>query len=301
MVIMSRSLGLNAPKQDKSAKWREDLAKFWYRFSQNKTSVAGLVIVVVIILGAVFAPYLTPYPKHAGVYVNFAETFQPPGSRHWFGTDEVGRDVFTRCIFGYRFNLILALVVLGASVPIGILLGLVAGYRGGWVETVILRFTDIVLSLPALAAALAISAVVGTDLRNTMVALIAIWWTWHTRLVHGMVVSLKNEEYIEAARVTGAGDFHIMFRELLPNCAAPILVKTALDAAFVTEVGAGLSFLGLGVKPPTPALGTMVATGASYLPTYWWLSVFPSLGILLLIFGLNWLADGLRDVLDVDL
>lgn len=277
------------------------LAKVWYRFSQNRASIVGLVLLVVILLSTALAPYVTPYPEHAGVYVNFAEAFKPPSAKHWFGTDEVGRDIFTRTVFGYRFSLILVVVVLGISVPIGVLLGLVAGYYGGWVETLVMRATDIVLSLPALAAALAVSAVLGTDLGHTMIALVAIWWTWHARLIHSLVVSLKNEEYVDAARITGASGFHIMFRELLPNCAAPILVKTALDAAFVTEVGAGLSFLGLGVKPPAPALGTMVAKGATYLPTYWWLSVFPSLAILLLIFGLNWFADGLRDVLDVDL
>ncbi|MDI6871173.1 MAG: ABC transporter permease [Bacillota bacterium] len=277
------------------------LAKFWYRYSQNKASIVGLVAVVLIIALTVLAPYVTPYPEHAGVYVNFGEAFQPPSAAHWFGTDEVGRDIFTRTIFGYRFSLLLAVVVLGIGVPLGVLLGLVAGYYGGWVESAIMKVTDIVLSLPALAMALAVSAVLGSDLGHSMLALAAIWWTWHARLVHGMVRSLKNEEYVEAAKVMGAGDAHIMFREILPNCIPAILVKTALDAAFVTELGAGLSFLGLGVRPPTPALGTMVATGAGYLPAHWWMAVFPSLAILLLIFGLNWFADGLRDVLDVDL
>jgi peptide/nickel transport system permease protein len=277
------------------------LAKFWYRYSQNRASIVGLVIVTLIFVVTVFAPQVTPYPQHAGVYVNFNEAFQPPGARHWFGTDEVGRDIFTRAIFGYRFSLLLAVVVLGIGVPLGVLLGLVAGYYGGWIESVLMKVTDIVLALPALAMALAVGAVLGSDLGHSMLALAAIWWTWHARLVYGMVRALKNEEYVEASRVMGASDAHIMFREILPNCVPAILVKTALDAAFVTELGAGLSFLGLGVRPPTPALGTMVATGAEYLPTYWWMAVFPSLAILLLIFGLNWLADGLRDVLDVDL
>ncbi|MGE5553054.1 MAG: ABC transporter permease [Betaproteobacteria bacterium] len=277
------------------------LAKFWYRYSQNKASVVGLAIVTLLLVVAVFAPRVTPYPQHAGVYVNFSEAFQPPSARHWFGTDEVGRDIFTRVIFGYRFSLLLAVVVLGLGVPLGVLLGLVAGYYGDWIESVIMKVTDIVLALPALAMALAVGAVLGSDLGHSMLALAAIWWTWHARLVHGMVRALKNEDYVEATRVMGANDAHIMFREILPNCVPAILVKTALDAAFVTELGAGLSFLGLGVRPPTPALGTMVATGAGYLPDHWWMAVFPSLAILLLIFGLNWLADGLRDVLDVDL
>ncbi|NLY55533.1 MAG: ABC transporter permease [Firmicutes bacterium] len=285
----------------KFADFRRKLAQYWYRFSQNKASIAGLIITVTIVLVTILAPYVTPYPEHAGVFVDFRNTFKPPSSANWFGTDQVGRDIFTRSIFGYRFSLIMAGTVLGIAVPLGVVLGLVSGYFGGWIESLIMRLTDIVLALPPLAMAIAVSAVLGSDLGNTMIALAMIWWTWYARLVHGMVVSLRNEEYVEAAQIMGASKLHIMFREILPNCAPAILVKTTLDAAFVIELSAGLSFLGLGVRPPEPALGTMVAEGARYLPANWWMTVFPALAILVLIFGLNWLADGLRDVLDVDL
>jgi peptide/nickel transport system permease protein len=273
----------------------------WYRFSQKKSSIIGLVMVSVVILLAVFAPYVTPYREHADVFVDFSNTFQSPNLSNWFGTDEVGRDVFTRVIFGFRFSLMLAAVVLSIGVPLGVTFGLVAGYFGGWVETVIMRFTDMMLSIPPLVMALSISAVLTPKLSNTMIALGAIWWTWHTRLVRSIVVSLRNEEYVQACRVMGASHFHIMFKEILPNCVSQIVVKITLDTAFIIQLGAGLSFLGLGAQPPTPALGTMISNGTDYLPNEWWLTVFPALGVLILVFGFNWLGDGLKEMFDVEL
>ncbi|MGM0446206.1 MAG: ABC transporter permease [Bacillota bacterium] len=281
--------------------FKENFKKNWYKFYQNKTSVLGLIIVIVIILMAIFAPYVTPYPQQAGVFTDFNNTFNSPQLRNIFGTDEVGRDVFTRVIFGFRFSLILAATVLLIGVPLGTILGITAGYFGGWVEIVIMRFTDMMLSIPPLVMALSISAVLSPNLRNMMIALAAIWWTWYTRLVRSIVVSLRNENFIKALKIMGIGHLHIMFVEILPNCISQILVKMTLDIAFIIQLGAGLSFLGLGAQPPTPALGTMISYGTTHLPTYWWLTVFPALGILFLIFGFNWLADGLKDVLDVEL
>jgi len=278
----------------------DNFKKNWYKFYQNKTSVVGLIIVVTIVLMAIFAPYVTPYPKQAGVFTDFNNTFNSPSLKYIFGTDEVGRDVFTRVIFGFRFSLMLAATVLVIGVPLGTILGIMAGYFGGWVEIVIMRFTDMMLSIPPLVMALSISAVLSPNLRNMMIALAAIWWTWYTRLVRSIVVSLRNENFIKALKIMGIGHFHIMFVEILPNCVSQILVKMTLDIAFIIQLGAGLSFLGLGAQPPTPALGTMISYGTTHLPTFWWLTVFPALGILFLVFGFNWLADGLKDVLDVE-
>ena len=158
-----------------------------------------------------------------------------------------------------------------------------------------MRFTDMMLSIPPLVMALSISAVLTPKLSNTMIALGAIWWTWHTRLVRSIVVSLRNEEYVQACRVMGASHFHIMFKEILPNCVSQIVVKITLDTAFIIQLGAGLSFLGLG------ALGTMISNGTDYLPNEWWLTVFPALGVLILVFGFNWLGDGLKEMFDVEL
>jgi peptide/nickel transport system permease protein len=272
----------------------------WYRFRRNPVAVIGLIMVLTVVVLAIFAPWLAPYPEHAGSFVDFRGRHLPPSAEHWFGTDNVGRDVFSRVLFGYRISLLLVVFVLGLSVPFGVLLGLLAGYYGGWVETVIMRVTDIFLAIPALVMALAITAALTPTLLNSMIAISLLWWNWHTRLIYATVTSLRNEEYVEAARVTGASDAHILFRELLPNCVSVISVKTTLDAGFVILIGAGLSFLGLGAQPPTPDLGTMVSTGADYLPEGWWQSVLPGLGILFAILGFNLLGDGLRDLLDVE-
>lgn len=283
---------VTAPRQ----RWRRS----WRRFARNRSAVVGLVLVVGLVAVALLAPYITPFPHHVGPFVDFANTHRPPGGPYLFGTDEAGRDIFTRTIYGIRYALLMPLVVLGISVPVGVLLGLIAGYFKGFIELVIMRFTDMVLAIPPLALALAITAVLEPDLLNTMLALTFIWWTWHARLIHGIVSSLRSEDYIQACRVMGASRFHILFRELLPNCVSAIIVKTTLDIAFVIEIAAGLSFLGLGVRPPTPALGTMVANGVTYLPHIWWGAVFPGLAILLLVVAFSLLGEGLRDLLDVE-
>lgn len=272
----------------------------WYRFRRNPAAIVGLTMVATVVALALFAPWIAPFPEHAGSFVDFRNRHQPPSLDHLFGTDNVGRDVLSRVVHGYRISLLLVVFVLGLSVPFGVLLGLLAGYYGGWVETVIMRLTDIFLAIPALVMALAITAALTPTLLNAMIAISLLWWNWHTRLIFTTVTSLKNEEYVEAARVTGASDAHILFRELLPNCVSVISVKTTLDAGFVILIGAGLSFLGLGAQPPTPDLGTMVSSGADYLPEYWWQSVMPGLAILFAILGFNLLGDGLRDLLDVE-
>lgn len=272
----------------------------WFRFSRNPTAVIGAVIVVVCVLLAILAPYITPYPDHVGAVVDFRNRHQPPSAAHWFGTDNVGRDIFTRVIFGLRISLILAVVVLGVAIPIGVILGLLAGYFSGWVETVIMRITDIALAIPPLVMALAVAAVLSPSLVNSMLAIALLWWTWHTRLIYSITRQLRTQEFVEAAETLGASRRHILFREILPNCVSAIAVKTSLDAGFVILIGAALSFLGLGIQPPTPDLGTMVAQGASFLPDYWWQSLLPGSAILILALGFNLLGDGLRDLFDVE-
>ena len=272
----------------------------WYRFSRNPTAVIGLVIVVVSVMAALLAPHITPYPDHVGAIVDFRNRHQPPSAAHWFGTDNVGRDILTRVIFGLRVSLMLAFVVLIIAVPFGTVLGLLAGYFGGWTEIVIMRLTDIALALPPLIMALAVAAVLEPSLMNAMLAIASLWWTWHTRLVYSMVRQIRALEYVEAAETLGASKTHILFREILPNCVSAIAVKTSLDAGFVILIGASLSFLGLGIQPPTPDLGTMVSDGASFLPDYWWESLLPGSAILFVALGFNLLGDGLRDLFDVE-
>ncbi|MDR3475498.1 MAG: ABC transporter permease [Devosia sp.] len=271
----------------------------WYRFSRNPTAVIGAAIVILCILIAILAPWITPYPNNVGAVVNFRARHLPPSLEHWFGTDDVGRDILTRVVFGYRVSLLLVVVVLGTAVPVGSILGMLAGYFGGWVEIVIMRVTDIALAIPPLVMALAVAAVLSPSLVNSMLAVAVLWWTWHTRLVYSITRQVRTQEFIEAAETLGASKMHIIFREILPNCVSAIAVKTSLDAGFVILVGASLSFLGLGIQPPTPDLGTMVSSGAAFLPDKWWESVLPGCAILFVALGFNLLGDGLRDLFDV--
>jgi peptide/nickel transport system permease protein len=276
-----------------------NLGKNWYKFSRNTLSIVGLVIVAGIIISAIFAPWITPYPEHAGPFVDFENTGQPPSLQHLCGTDNMGRDIFSRIIFAFRGALIMAVVVLALAVPPGVLLGLIAGYfQNTWIDTVIMRITDIFLSVPPLILALAIAAMLKPTLMNAMIAVTVMWWPWYTRLVYGMASSVRNEYFVIAADLTGASKFHILLREILPNCLSPVFTKMALDVGWVILIGASLSFVGLGEQPPIPALGQMVSDGARYMPTFWWMTIFPSLAIVLTILGFNLMGDGLRDMLE---
>lgn len=297
---MSTGTGRAALDRLVPAERRELWYRSWRRFISRPMSVTGLTIVVLVVVLAVLAPYIAPYPAHAGKFTDFANALESPSVAHPLGTDHVGRDVLSRILFGYRLSLLLVVVVLGFGVPTGVLAGLVAGYYGGWTETVIMRLTDTALALPPLVMALAITSALEPTLWNAMLAVAALWWTWHARLTQSIVASERNEEYVEAAKLAGASTPHIMFREILPNCLSPILVKITLDAGFVILIGAGLSFIGVGVQPPQPGLGTMVSQGTTYLPDSWWFSVFPGVAIFVVVMGFNMIGDGLRDLFDVE-
>lgn len=291
---------LNLSIQMWSRKW-EGFKKGWYKFSRNPLSVIGLSTVLLVLFLAIFAPYVAPYPKHAGRFVNFAEAGVPPSTLHPFGTDVFGRDILSRIFFGFRFSLIMGVVVLSLVVPPGVILGLTAGYfKDRWIDTVIMRITDIFLAIPPLILALAICSVLTPNLFNAMMAVSLMWWPWYTRLVYGLSSSLRNEFFVQAAEVTGARKTHILFREILPNCLSPIFTKMSLDMGWVILIGSALSFVGLGVQPPKPGLGTMVADGAKYMPDLWWIAVFPAFAIMVVVLGFNLLGDGLRDLLAVE-
>jgi peptide/nickel transport system permease protein len=278
---------------------RENLGRAWYKFSRNSLSIVGGVTVLIIVLLAIFAPFVTPYPEHAlKPFADFPNASQPPSLQHFFGTDEIGRDIFSRTIFGYRFSLTIGILVLVLVVPPGVLLGLLAGYyQGTWIDTIIMRITDIFLAVPPLILALAIASVLEPNLFHSMLAVSLMWWPWYTRLVYGLASALRNEFFVSSAELTGASTAHILFREILPNCLSPVFTKMSLDMGWVIIIGSSLSFVGLGVQPPKPGLGTMVASGAKYLPDQWWISLFPALAIVIVVLAFNLLGDGLRDLL----
>ncbi|MDO6966417.1 ABC transporter permease [Rhizobium alvei] len=268
--------------------------------TRNPLSLIGLILVAIVVLSAIFADLITPFPEHAGAVVDFANFNKAPEWPYLFGTDLVGRDLFTRVIYAYRISLILGIVVLVIAVPIGVAIGLAAGYLGGWTEFVLMRITDVFLSIPPLVLAMSMMGLLEPTLTNGMIAVTAMWWPWYTRLVYNIARSEKEEGYVLAAEVIGASRLHIMFREILPNCVPSIITKMTLDFGFVILIASSLSFLGLGVQPPTPDLGSMVAEGAKYLPDSWWLTVFPGLAILIAVFGFNLIGDALREILGVD-
>ena len=284
-----------------STQRRENLRRSWYKFSRNRLSIIGLCTVLLVTFLAVFAPLVAPYPQHASAFVDFANASRAPCPSYPFGTDVVGRDIMSRIFFGFRFSLVMGVVVLSLVVPPGVILGLVAGYyQGTWLDTVIMRTTDIFLAVPPLVLALAICSVLTPNLFNAMLAVSLMWWPWYCRLVYGLASTLRREFFVVSAELVGASKFHILFREILANCVSPIFTKISLDMGWVILIGASLSFVGLGAQPPTPDLGTMVADGSKYLPDQWWIAVFPALAIVLVVLGFNLLGDGLRDMLGAE-
>ncbi|MCC7428885.1 MAG: ABC transporter permease [Alphaproteobacteria bacterium] len=275
--------------------------EFWRamrRYAQDPMAVLGAAIVAVLVLAAILAEQVAPYPAHAGAFVDFVNANRPPDATYLLGTDGIGRDVLSRIIFGYRTSLVLGLTVLGIAVPLGTAAGLVGGYAGGRAEAVVMRITDVFLALPSLVLAMAIVGLFRPSQILAMAAVAAVWWPWYARLVHGMVRSIRLEGYVVSARLIGASPVRIMVGEILPNCAPTILTKFSLDMGLVILLGASLSFLGLGAPAPIPDLGTMVADGANYLPDQWWLSVTAGGAIFLAVLGFNLVGDGLRDVFD---
>jgi peptide/nickel transport system permease protein len=277
--------------------FRRRYGRYWYKFRSNKISLVGLGVIVFVTFVAVLAPWITPYPSSAGLYVNFSQQNLPPSLSHPFGTDEFGRDVLTRVAFGFRYSLTLVAVVLSISVAPGVILGLIAGYYvDRWFSTAIMRIADVFVAVPPLLLALSVASVLTPSAINAMMAVSLAWWPWYTRLVYSIASSLRNEDYVKAAELIGASPSHIMFREILPNALGSILTKVTLDAGWVILIGAALSYVGLGAQAPTPDLGTMISEGSQYLPASWWISVFPAFAIVAVILGFNLLGDGVNDM-----
>ena len=283
------------------AEQKETMIKNWYKFSAGGVSVLGLAIVLLIILLAVFAPVIAPYPEDAGAVVKFSESSLAPSMQHLMGTDTMGRDVFSRLLISLRSSLLMGILVLAIAVPVGFVVGVLAGYfKDTWIETVLMRIVDIFLSVPALVLALAIAAILEPNLKNSMIAITIMWWPWYARLSFGVASSLRTENYIVYAELTGAKLSHIVFKEFLPNTFDQILTKMTLDMGYVICMGATLSFVGLGEQPPTPALGNMINDGVKFLPDMWWLAIFPAVTISISGVGFNLLGDGVGNIFNVE-
>lgn len=264
----------------------------------NPLLVVGGIMAAVIVLIALLAPILARYPADAGSATHPLSVLSPPSASHLFGTDQVGRDILSRVLYGARVSPLIAAFVLLISCVIGIPLGLAAGFFGGVIDEVIMRVTDVFLAFPALLLALAFVSVLPPSLTSTTLAIAIAWWPWYTRLIRGQAASVAGRPYIESCRALGISRRRIIFRHILPNAITPLIVQISLDVGGVILTAAALSFLGLGAQDPTPDWGLMVSQGQSYFTTMWWLVTFPGLAILLTAVAFNLLGDGLRDVLD---
>ena len=271
----------------------KDLLRIFYK---NKMAVMGFIIILAMVIIAVFAPLIATQAPEAQ---DLAIRFQSPSAEHFFGTDNFGRDIFSNVVYGARISLFIGLVATIISVSIGTIIGAVAGFFGGGVDNVLMRLVDIILSIPSLILAIAISAVLGTGIRNLILAVSLSSITNYARIVRASVLSVKEQEYVEAAKIGGASNFRLIFRHILPNCTGPIIVQATLGVGTAILQAASLSFIGLGVQPPTPEWGGMLSQGRSYIRDYPHMTIFPGLAIALTIFSLNLFGDGLSDTLDV--
>lgn len=267
----------------------------WSRFRSNRLALCGAAIVILLFLLSVFAPYLTPYsPDDLDAY----RILLPPSEGHWLGTDELGRDVLTRIIYGARISLKVGFVSVGIAAFIGTVAGLFSGYYGGWVDQLLMRFVDIMLCFPAFFLILAVIALLEPSIWYIMMIIGLTGWMGVARLVRAEVLSLRERDFILAARAIGASDLRIIFRHILPNALSPVIVTATLGVAGAILTESALSFLGIGVQPPTPSWGNMLTSGKDYLEFAWWLSLFPGVAILITVLAYNLVGEGLRDALD---
>ena len=270
----------------------------WF-FRRDWVAMVSLIFLFLVILFAVFAPLLTPYPEQGAGEPNITEKLNAPNRQHPFGTDNLGRDLWARILFGARTSLMIGFTVTVLGAFIGTILGAMAGYFGGWIDEIIMRITDVFLAFPPLLLAIIMAAVLGPSITNTIIAITVVWWPWYTRIIRGQAISVRERNYIKAAIVIGVNDRTIIKRHLLPNIMTPVLVQATLDLGSAILVAASLSFIGLGTQPPAADWGVLVSDGRELLLSgKWWLSVYPGLAIFLTVTALNLMGDGVRDAAD---
>ncbi len=267
----------------------------WLRFAMNPLALGGLVVVVLLVLAAWLAPFVA---THNPLTQDLTHALLPPSPGNWFGTDELGRDVYSRLVYGARTTLYIAILVTVIVGPIGFLVGAAAGYIGGWIDTVLMRITDIFLAFPSLVLALAFSAALGPGIENAVIAIALTVWPPVARLVRAETLTFRKADFVVAAELQGASVPRIMFRYIVPLCAPSVVIRLTLNMASIILTAAGLGFLGLGAQPPSPEWGAMAAQGRQYLLDAWWLTAIPGMAILLVSLAFNLLGDGLRDILD---
>jgi len=291
----------SAPPASLDPSLRRRFAEFWFYFSENRGAVIGFWVFVILVGVAILAPLLAPHSPivRYDEFKLIPPVWQERGnSAFLLGTDAIGRDMLSRLIYGARFSLFIGFVVTAIALSFGILIGVIAGYFRGWVDTVIMRLMDIILAFPHLLLALVLVAILGPGLTNAMIAIALTLQPSFVRLTRAAVMAEKNREYVIAAKVAGAGPFRLMFKTILPNCLAPLIVQAALSFSDAILAAAALGFLGLGAQPPTPEWGTMLSEAREFILAAWWVVTLPGLAILITVLAINLMGDGLRDALD---
>ena len=286
------------PFAERHAATLRQLRFYAWSFGRSPSSLLGLAIVLAFFALAAFGPLIVPYPQDATGAMNLGNRLKPPSAAHWFGTDEMGNDLYSRVVLATRTSLWVGLTIVGIATAVGVPLGIAAGYFGGTIRSVIMRVTDVFLSVPGIVLALAIVAALGPGILNGIVALSIVWWPGYVRLVEAKALALRNEPFVEAARAVGASHARILAVHILPNCTSPIIVKASMDMGLAILAAASLGFIGLGAKPPAPEWGAMISVARTYMPNWWWYAVFPGVAIYLTVLGFNLFGDGLRDILD---
>ena len=267
----------------------------WQQLLREKRAIASLLMLGTIVLSTLFASVISPYDPLSQEF----DILQPPSSMHLLGTDDLGRDLFTRILYGARVSLFVGVVAVSISMLLGVAMGVLSGYYGGWIDTIFMRYIDLQWAFPNFIIAVYLVAIFGTGLENVIVAIVLAFLDDFARITRGMVLSIREEEYVLAARSMGASNARIMLRHILPNAIAPIIVQATLSVSFAILAEAGLSFLGLGVKPSTPTWGLIISDARSFFSRAWWLGIYPGLAIMITVLSINFLGDALRDVLDV--
>lgn len=271
------------------------LNDMWIRMRRNKLSMVGLTVILLLIIVAIFADQIAPY---GFAEQDLANQFAKPSSEHLFGTDDLGRDIFSRVVYGSRISLKVGFISVGIALVLGVAIGAITGYFGGRIDNILMRFIDILQSIPDILLAIAILAALGPGLSNLMIAVGVAAIPGYARIVRSSVLSIRDMEFIEASRANGSSHARIIFKHVIPNCLAPIIVQATLGVAYAIINAAGLSFIGLGLEPPTPEWGAMLSAGRSYIRDHVHMTIYPGLAIVVTIFALNVLGDGLRDALD---
>ena len=294
---MSKDISQNwiASWQKRHSSEVSDVKETLYLIKKSPMTMIGLAIILILVTVAIFAPYIAPYNP---VTMNLDKRLAPPSKDNLLGTDELGRDILSRIIYGAGVALKIIFIVLAIDLPLGILLGLMAGYFGGWIDEIIMRIADIFMAFPRLILAMAIGTALGPNLKNTMIAIALTMWPVYARLARGETLSIKERTFIEAERALGSSNLKILIFNILPLCFSTLIVRATLDMGNIIRIAAGMSFLGLGAQPPTPDWGLMISSGRNFLINQWWVPTFPGFAILLTVFGFNLLGDGIRDISD---